>query len=393
VADRQTLLGDLRAVAGPFAASRAALLAVGLLTHILILPYMARGEPIRLAQHAALEIWGRWDSGWYVGLATAGYARHPGADGYVNWAFFPAFPFLSAGVAKAAHVPVFLSMLAVANLSFVVALVLLRRLARSEFGERAAGLAVLLVCAIPGSYVFSAAYTESMFLAATLAALLFMRSGRWLAAGAFTAFAVLTRNLGVGLLLPMAVLAAPRLWSLWKDRRTQTAGTGGRLSSEVLRLAAAAALPMLALAGFALLLYRVSGDPLAFVAAQKGWGRTFGDPISRPLAALLAPETLTDNNDLMSFAFVWLSLALLAALALTRKWWLVAYAAFLVFVPLSTGIYSYQRYCLVMAPLFMTAAALLARRPERVAGWTVVALAILNGFMMTAWTLGLGITA
>lgn len=376
-----------------FVASRLALLAIGLMTHIFILPFTAKANGLHLAKHAALNMWGAWDSGWYVSLASAGYQSKVGPEGYVNWVFFPAYPMLSAGLAKLAHMPVFLAMLVVSNLCFLVALLLVRRLARAEFDERTADLTVALLCAVPGSYIFSSAYTESLFLLALTACLLLLRSRRWLAAGAFAALAVLTRNIGMGLVLPFAVLAAPRLWQLGRQVARDAPGARGRFLREALRVAAGLALPVLALTGFAVFLYFKSGDPLAFVTAQKGWGRTFGDPFSRPLIYLLKPRALADNNDLVSFAFVWLSLGLLAALGLMRKWPLFVLATFLALVPLSTGITSYQRYCLVMIPLFMAGAKLLAERPAWATATALTALAALNGFMMVAWSLGLGVTA
>lgn len=373
----------------PFFASRLALLAVGLLTQIFIQPFMAKAAPLRLGGHAALDLWGAWDSGWYVSLATNGYARAAGADGYANWAFFPAYPLLSAGLARVTHLTVFEAMLLISNASFLAALFLLHRLARREFDSRTADIAVALLCAVPGSYVFSSAYTESLFLLAAVSGFLLLRTRRWLAAGACASLAVLTRNVGGGLLLPFVVEAAPRLLGQLPSRGP-AATSWRRLAAEGLRVAGGLALPVLALAGFALFLDLRTGDPLAFITAQKGWGRTFGDPFTRPLRYLLHPSTLPQENDLLSFAFVWLSFGLIAALALMRRWSLLVLALFFALVPLTTGISSYQRYCLTMFPLFITAGRLLSTRPAAATA-TLVTLASVNGFMMVAWTLGLGL--
>jgi hypothetical protein len=393
-ADRRhpTVLADLIAVSWPFAASRLALIAVGLLTQILIVPGLSEPHLPTLSGQAVLNMFGPWDTGWYVDVATHGYAAGPGPQGWVNWAFFPAYPLLSAGVASLLHLPLFPVMIAVSNLCFLAALALVRRFARSEFDERSADLAVALLCATPGSYVFSSAYTESLFLLALTAALILMRRSRWIAGGACAALAVLTRNLGLGLLIPMAIWAAPRLLELGRQARAGDPADGRRLVLECARLAAGAALPLAALAGFSALLYLKSGDPLAFVHAQKAWGRSIHDPLREPLIYLLHPGAMTDNNSLVSLAFVWLSFALLAALALMRRWGLLALGLFLTLVPLSTGIFSYQRYCLIALPLFLAGGRLLATRPSAQAP-VLVALSTLNGFMMVAWALALGTTA
>jgi hypothetical protein len=384
---------DARPVVYPYLGSRLILLAIGLLTQILIQPYAAKSNTLRLGgDHAWLNLWGAWDSGWYVTLAQAGYQERPYPEGWVNWVFFPAYPFLSAGIAKLTHLPVFVVMLIVSNACFLAALFLIRRLARAEFDPRTADLAVALICAVPGSYIFSSAYTESLFLLALSASLLLLREGRWMAGGAAAAVAVLTRNLGLGLLLPFAVWAAPRLWTLARQAAAGAPDAWRRFTGEAARVAAGGALPLLALAGFAGYLYQKSGDPLAFVHGQAGWGRAVGNPLRGPIIFLLAPQAMADNNNLVSVAFVYLSLALAAALFLMRRWALFALAVFMTLVPLSTGIFSYQRYCMVMLPLFLAAAKLLEPRPAA-AATSLIVLSALNGFMMVAWTLMLGSTA
>lgn len=375
-------LSDHRIVFYAFFASRLALLVVGLMTQIFIEPYSSQSSTQRLTESAVLRMWGQWDSGWYVTLATTGYAHHPEPDGQVNWVFFPAFPMLSAGLARLAHAPIFTAMLALSNACFLAGLLLVHRLAREAFDKRAADLCVVLLCVVPGSYIFSSAYTESLFLAGVAGALLAMSRRRWLLAGAFAALAVLTRNMGMGLLLPFALFAAHSLWA----RRSEPPAA---LAPEATRMAAGLALPVLALAGFCLFLYQRAGDPFAFVTAQKAWGRGFEFPLLTPLRPLVA-GSLPDGN-VVNFAACWLSLALLAALALMRRWPLFVLGCFLALVPMGSGLISLGRYQLTNLPIFLAAAALLAPRPASATA-TVVAFATINGFMMVAWTLGLGLT-
>ena len=379
-----------KAVLYAFAASRLALFAVGLMTQIFIEPLSERISGMQLTDSAALRMWGQWDTGWYATLATSGYAAHPGPDGQVNWVFFPAFPMISAGLAKISGLPVFTAMLVVSNLSFLAALFLIHRFAREEFDRRTADLTVALICAAPGSYIFSSAYTESLFLLGLSGCLLLLRARRWLAAGGFAALAVLTRNLGVGLLLPFAFAAAPGLWTLGRPLLAQRAGNWRPFLREAWRVVAGMALPVLALAGFCLFLWRRAGDPLAFVTAQKAWGRSLEFPLVRAIAPLASGQL--PEGEVISFAACWLSLALVVALALMRQWSLCVLAAFLTLVPMASGLPSYARYCLVALPLFLAGANLLAPRPAA-AGAVLIAFATLNGFLMVAWTFGLWVTA
>lgn len=383
-------LDTLRVVACAFVVSRLALLVAGLMGRIYLQPLVARINPVHPTAAPALNLWGAWDSGWLMGLAQYGYAAHPSPDGQVNWAFFPGYPVLSAVVARYGHLPIFLAMLLVSNLAFFAALCMAHRLASREFGRPSANMTIALLCAAPGSYVFSSAYTESLFLFGLTGCLLMLQDQRWIAAGAFGGLAALTRNLGVGLTLPFAIAAAPPLLAMARGL------SDGRLAPRAailptLRIGLGLAGPVVGLGLFSLYLLHKTGDPLAFVHAQKAWGRTIGNPLMTPFDTLTALNDVGDDH-LVSFAFCWLSLGLAAALAFLRRWGLLALALFMMLVPLSTGLYSYARYCLVILPLFLAGGRILADRPVAAAS-TLTALATVNGFMMVAWSFCLAVTA
>jgi hypothetical protein len=373
-----------------FVASRLALLIVGLMSLVYLQPLTSHVNPVHLSGNPALAVWGAWDSGWLVSLAEHGYATHPGPDGQVNWVYFPAYPLISAVLAHLLHQPVFVVMLGVSNAAFFGALLLAHRFASLEFNRRTGDLTVVLLCAVPGSYIFSSAYTESLFLFAVTGSLLLLQNRRWLAAGVVAGLAALTRNLGIGLTLPLLVMAAPELISLARRIPAEGATPRRQLINDGLRVAVGLALPGIALLTFCAYLYHKSGDPLAFVTAQKAWGRQIGNPLATPLLNLLQPSKIMDAN-MVSFVFSWLSLGLVVSLAIMRRWALFILAAFMTLVPLSTGLDTYARYCLVVLPLYLAAARLLAPR-SGVALSTVVVLATINGFMMVAWTFGLPVT-
>jgi hypothetical protein len=385
----KTALNTYGVVIYAFVVTRLSLLAVGLLTQIYIRPLTAQGNPLRLSPHQAFNIWGAWDTGWYVDLALNGYQRAPGADGQANWAFFPAFPTLAAVIARATGRSPFEAMLAISNASFFIALILLHRLARAEFDRKTADIAVVLICVLPGSYIFSAAYTESLFLLCVAGCLLALRAHRWMTAGSIAAAAVLTRNLGLGLVLPYAWTALEQLAVAFgdgRDRPSQRARSG-----LLLRIGAGGLLPLAALLSFALYLKTRTGDALAFVHVQGAWNRGWASPLAAPLQGLLHPSTIPEG-DLVSFAAAWLAIALLIVLASMRRWSLLSLALFLTLAPLATGLISFARYALVIAPLWLALAKLLSDRPLATVT-TISGFAILNGFMMVAWSLALRVTA
>lgn len=390
---QRTLHAPLRALAGAlrhysvviygFTLSRLTLLVVGLLTERYVRPVTTLDPDLRFSPHRWLNMWGTWDTGWYVGLAKHGYQPLAGPDGQANWAFFPAYPALAAGIASVTGLSAFEAMLVISNLSFLAALVLIHRLACAEFDRKTADLAVILLCVVPGSYIFSAAYTESLFLLCLTAAFCLIRSRKWMAAGTVAAAAVLTRNLGVGLLLPYAWAATERLFL---DRK----GKPALRPSEVVGIVAGILPPMFALAAFMLHLRSRTGDALAFVHVQKAWGRNFGDPVSTLLDGVFHPDRVPDVN-FVSFVVAWLAIGLLVRLALLRRPLLLVLALFLTLAPLTGGVASFARYALVIFPLWLVLANALAARPKAAIA-VISVFAMLSGFMMVAWTLALKVT-
>jgi hypothetical protein len=144
----------------------------------------------------------RWDSVWYLTIAEHGYGdKHDHAQA----AFYPLYPLLMRVLGWVVGSPLVAGIL-VSLACFLVALVLLHKLALLELGARDARATVLLVAFFPAAFFFSAVYSESLFLLVSVGAFLAARNGRWAWAGALGGLAALTRNSGVLLLVPLAIL-------------------------------------------------------------------------------------------------------------------------------------------------------------------------------------------
>ena len=187
----------------------------------------------------------RWDAGWFVRIALHGYEVKQTA------AFFPVYPILLRGLAFVVR-----SHLVAGVLISIVAAgataELLFRIARTRLGERGARDAVLLFALYPISFVFTAVYSDALFLLFATASFYAAQRGRGLAAGVAGGLAVGTRLLGLALLPALVIL-------LWRR------GVRG-LASLVL-------LPG-ALGLYVLYLHEHFGDALAFQHAEQGfWQR------------------------------------------------------------------------------------------------------------------------
>jgi len=168
-----------------------------------------------------LSPWERWDVSWYVRILDEGYRSGNGTD-----AFHPLFPWLARPLTYVGLEPVLALMLVAlaASMAFVV---VFRHLAAMDSSPGQVETATLLLLFFPIAFVLFAPYTEGLFLFFAASTLWLARRRRWWWAGFAGAFAVLTRQQGVLLLLPFAweLWEAHRrnVWSTLRDWRTWTA--------------------------------------------------------------------------------------------------------------------------------------------------------------------------
>jgi hypothetical protein len=339
---------------------------------------------------------GRWDSVWYMAIASGGYG-----DG-AREAFFPLYPLL----VKVAGAPLHSTLVGGALLSMAllgVALVLLHRLVALDYERAVARNAVLVTALFPMSFFFSAVYSESLFLALSIGAVYAARRERWAWAGALGALGATTRSAGVLLLVPLAMIY------LW-DTGRPSLRTRRPLRADALWLA----LVPLGLASYCGFLALGGHDALAPFAAQEVWFRSFAGPFGgawdgfvagvqgarQLLSGARAPVYFTaaggdpflvarHNIELL----VWLALALVAVAGVLRRL-PAAYGAYVVAalaLPLSYPVgpqplMSLPRFVAVLFPLaiwlalWMTGRAL---RERLVVAAFAAALAVYTGIFAT----------
>jgi Dolichyl-phosphate-mannose-protein mannosyltransferase len=198
---------------------------------------------------------GQWDARWFLHIARDGY--NP-----TSAAFFPLYPALLAALGSSVVLGTLLSLAAAGFGAWCV-----YEIARPRFGEPVARDSVLVLALFPTAFVFTALYSDGLFLACSAAAFLAAERGRPLLAGVAGGLAVATRVLGIALLPALAYL-------LWPRR-----------ARESWRLAPLLLLPA-AVGAFATYLDHELGDPWAFSRAQAspGWERTF--PALGPVSGL-----------------------------------------------------------------------------------------------------------
>ncbi len=307
---------DTRTVLPIHLASRLGVLAVGFLAVLLIGFPPEAASRWRIYSNDLLDLPARWDTGWYLGIATEGYRFDPNAraDYQQNIAFFPAFPMSMRYLSVVLGRQPLWTGVAISLVSFFIALTYFLRLARSLLkDEEKAVTAVMLLAAYPFAVFFSAAYTEGLFLLTLVARGLPLSSEPAVARGA----------LGVRLRADAAQrLAAVHrarhhgdsaAWDAVKWRPIVPPPSGWR--TILMRLLAAGA-PGYGMLVFSAFIYRLTGNPFTWTMQNVAWGRVY-----RGLDSLVSDRVgFIANNGVYSYAStqtidLFYSLAVLLALA------------------------------------------------------------------------------
>ncbi|MFJ9822495.1 hypothetical protein ACIRU3_46290 [Streptomyces sp. NPDC101151] len=162
----------------------------------------------------------RWDAVNYLAVAAHGYPDHlvyraDGAPDFNTLAFFPLVPTLIRGLHLAAGLPVEYGGMLVSWVAGAVAASGVHTLARAIIGCRAAFVCVALWACSPYAFVLWIPYSEAVFTAVLMWALVALFARRWGTAGLLCALAGTVRPtavvlVGVAGLAAMAALMARR---------------------------------------------------------------------------------------------------------------------------------------------------------------------------------------
>jgi hypothetical protein len=394
------VLTALRPVAGVFLWSRSVIWAVALFALLVFEPNRSLSPTALRSMNPALthdlgywiDVWAGWDSVWYLQIAHSGYGVNPQAS-----AFYPLYPALVRILSTIFFGHYVLAGIVISLFATLVSFALLYRLAERLIGPEGAHRAVVYLAIFPMALFLQAVYSESLLLALILAAFFFAERDRWLTAWCFTGFALLTRLAAIALIPALLLLA---WWS--PNRRRALIG-----------------LPLapLEFALFPLALWRMTGDPLGFIHAEKIWYRHIA--LAGPLTGLwegtragiigllqIATHQPVDgrqyatgsdytllNSAFNVEAFLFLVLFLFLAIVVWRRFGAVygLFTACSLAIPLSSPnvrgwpLLSLPRFGLTIFPLFL-ALAVLGKSP-RVHSAIVGVSAIMLGLAVVQWAL------
>lgn len=320
----------------------------------------------------------KWDSYWFLNIAREGYQYygpveqvydvHPGQP-ETNVTPFPLYPLLIKGGAALVG-DASLAGLLISQIALILGLVALFQLTALDAGRPRAELAVWLLVLVPWTYAFSAIYSESVFFACTVGAVLAQRRDRYLAAGLLGMLAALTRLPGVLVIVP-----------LWIEHIGRYGFAQMRQGGWRVLLLLLVPLGTAAYFGY---LWWLTGEPTAYFIAQQGWHKELVPFWHHPVTWLTTDDLTTEQLlDLVVFTVV---VATLVAGWRRIRWSYFVYAVLGVLILMSSSyLLGLPRYAAGLFPLYLIWSDLGVRRPM-LGKALVVGFAMLAPVVFWVWT-------
>jgi hypothetical protein len=322
----------------------------------------------------------RYDAGWYFGIARYGYEFVEG--GRSNLAFMPVYPMLMRYLGLAfggGRENIYLAGVVISWLSFLLAIVMLYRLARLFMPGARAERAAILVSVFPFAFFFGVVYTEALFLLLSVTAFYGFSTQRWWLGGVAGALAGATRVNGILLLPALALLA-------WKHADPRV---GPRV-----RAACGLAIVPLGLAAYSVFVYVKSGSFLEWAHSITRWNYSPGgapwSSIVRVFSSLLTdPYGFLLTDRMAPFDLLNGGVALVFVLSIPLVWRRLgaAYAVLMIaglWLPLSSGsLEGLGRYCAVLFPFFILLGSVRSRAAHQ---WILAGFGALYMLCLTLFT-------
>jgi hypothetical protein len=338
----------VRDVANTFVVTRIAILVVAEIAAIVV--GQRPGVHFAASTNAALAVWGRWDAEHYLKIATDGYSG-------TEMAFFPLYPLLirMVGALTGNHL---IAGLLISNVASFFGLLFFYKLVEHQYDRAVAHRATFYISIFPTAVFFSAVYSESLFLALTVASFYYIRERKWLSAGVLGFFASLTRVEGVLLAVPFLIEYLIVVFSSGPSPYQSLQNTFKYPVSAVVRPTAGLALIPLGLLSYMGFLWVLRGDPLYFSHVQAHWGRHLAYPWESVIHSFKVmtqshlPQAVA--NSAIEVAFTILMVAILIAGFWRLRPSYSVYMALSILVPMSTSsLMSMPRFALVLFPMFV----------------------------------------
>jgi len=305
----------------------------------------------RTCFHRSEPSFSRWDSAWYLHIAEKGY--YFSKDKTSPAVFFPFYPLTIDAIHSLVQERLPFLAFALSIIYAFLAVIVVYKLMRLDYDDKTSQQILLVFLLFPSSYFLIAVYPESLFILLAALTLLSARWQKWWLAGITGAMLALTKPYGI-LLWPTLVLEylTYQGWT-WKSWRSKISKIFKDYNFIPL------VFPPSAFIGFMVYNFEKFGTPIAFLLAQKPYGRATGNPISNII--LEAKVNLFSGYIrgwnfpyfIYFFAFIFSIWAFFASWKRVRKTYLL-FSGLVLLTAISTGtLVSWNRYMFMGFPLLI----------------------------------------
>ncbi len=352
-----------------FITSRIVLTIIGVVSRILLEPFHGKEYVWVYSKYLWLDIWGVWDSGWYLNVAQNGYPPYFDPAVFSNWGFFPLYPLLMRIFGSIIRSE-FVAGIVISNICLIVTAIFLYKLVRIDSDKQTAFDSVKYLFVFPTAFILSGVFTESLFLLLAVICFYYSKKQEWWKAGIAGFFLSLTRFWGILIILPV-------LYEYLETKNFKF----DKIKKNVLWLA----LIPLGLITFSVYSFYKAGNYLAYLFVQnKAWGHGIANPFTSIIQAITASDLTVLFGAL--FAITVLLLILIFRKKLAPSYWLFSLILIAATLSINPDFTSLPRYLVVIFPLFIIFAKLAKNRSLDTA--MTICLCLLQGFLMVFWANG-----
>lgn len=297
--------------------------------------------------HPVILSWANFDGEHYLAIAKNGYRE-------LDHSFFPLYPILMSllGFGIKNNLVIAIAGILISNLSFLIVLIFFWKLLKMDYQQKQITWILMCLIFFPVSFYFASVYTESLFLALTLACFYFARVNKWWLVSLLGALASATRITGI-ILLPALLVE----W--WIQRKNSVSPLSLIFIPSGLIV-------------YMVYLWITAGNPLAFYNELSMYGvQRSGNFVLLPQVFYRYFNMLTNVSTTnfiywtISFEF---AVTVLVMLVLIYGYFLRVRISYLVFgilafiLPTLTGSFSSMpRYILVIFPAFIAGGIMLSK--------------------------------
>lgn len=315
--------------------------------------------PASIPGEILLSVWPRWDAVHHLSLAMRGYQNVSMGDSV----FYPMYALLTHILATLTRTNYIFAGLTISTFAAFGAFACLYRVADTIYGPETARWSVAALATYPTAIFLLAPFTESLFLAMTMAGFIAAYGRKWLVAGLLGCLASLTRGPGMLSIVPLGIIAIQQ-WFAAGDERTMSRA-----------LSMTAGLGLTVAGGISFLAWRSAvGFPPVGEILQEYSGLVLVNPVTGLISALDQWLRVRDFSTTFDVLSTGLFLGICLLLAVRPRWRRFDWLAYMVVNMLmflskqsftASSLQSMSRYVLTLFPAFIVIGDWLARQGPR----------------------------